>query len=153
MLASAQPTKTSVAAIMTRSVQTVEANDFIVEALRFMADGINSLPVVNHKGDCIGVLSRADLAEPLLKEDQQLAQIIESEGTPNLFGSALETCNVRLVHELMSDQVRVVDETTSIKQACILMASNEIHHLPVVNQERKVVGIVSSLDLIQWFAQ
>lgn len=138
--------------IMTRSVHTIGLNDTAAEALRIMLDGINTLPVINDMGQCVGMISRSDLTESLYQEDQSLAQHIESEAAPSSFGAVLDTCNDRLVRELMNDDLAAASPETTVQSACEQMVKKKIHHLPVVDQKQMVVGMVSSFDLIQWFS-
>ncbi|MEM9410699.1 MAG: CBS domain-containing protein [Planctomycetota bacterium] len=139
---------------MSRSVKTIGLDSTVTECLELMVDGFNTLPVVDAQQRCVGVISRTDLTEALFLEDQQLTRFIESEGAVSLtFGSAIETCNERLVREMRSDQLVLVTLASTIKEACKLMSSNQVHHLPVVDDGQKVVGMVSSLDIVDWFAR
>ena len=147
-------TESTVAEIMTRPVKTISLNASVADTLRIMMKGITTLPVVDDSGHYVGIISRTDLMEALYEEDQQLARYIESEGLPNpTMIAAVDTCNERLVRELMSAQLTAATLRTTIKQACQLMSDNQIHHLPVVENGQNIVGIVSSLDLLNWFAQ
>ena len=138
---------------MTRSLHTVELNDTVADALAVMVDGVNTLPVIDDKGRCVGIISRTDLTEFLYREDQSFSDYLEAEGAPlSIFGRTIETCNDRLVRELMTDSVTFAEESTTVRQACKLMSTYGIHHLPVVNCQRKLVGLVSSLDLIRMLA-
>ena len=143
--------ETSLDSIMSRSMKVVRANDTVAEALRNMVDGENTLPVVDDFGRCIGILSRADLAESLYQEDQELARFLESEGAPLVTFGVTETCNERQVRELMSEQVTTALATTTARDACALMAHHSIHQLPVVDANQRLIGIVSSLDLLGIF--
>ncbi len=44
-------------------------------------------------------------------------------------------------------------EHASLAQAAALMALEGVHRIPVVAADGKVVGIVSSLDLMRWMAR
>ena len=145
--------QTPVTEIMTHSVQTIGFRDSVKEALQLMLDGHNSLPVIDQKGLCVGVISRADLTEPLFEEDQELARLIDSRDHLALAASGtVETCSEKLVGELMSNEVVIATTDTTIKQASRSMTDKDIHHLPVVDDTGRVAGIVSSIDIIRWIA-
>jgi len=44
-------------------------------------------------------------------------------------------------------------EDATLSQASALMAYEGIHRLPVTCAEGKVVGIVSTLDILRWLAE
>jgi CBS domain-containing protein len=52
----------------------------------------------------------------------------------------------------MSECVITASPETSIKEACQLMSSHRIHHLPVVALDNTLMGIVSTFDVINWLA-
>ena len=64
-----------------------------------------------------------------------------------------DTCGDKLVREVMTHEVTTVPLGTPIKDACILMKDNRIHQLPVVSEDSYLEGIVSTFDLIGWFAE
>lgn len=144
--------ETTIEEIMTRSVHTIDLDETVAEALRIMLDGINTLPVIDQRGKCVGMISRSDLTESLYQEDQSLAQQIDSEGSPSAFGAGVDTCNDRLVRELMNDDLTAAPPSTTIQAACEQMVQKKIHHLPILDEKQTVIGMVSTFDLIQWFA-
>ena len=146
---------TTVAEIMTKSISTLTPKDSVETALRAMVDEINTLPVIDNAGRCIGMISRADLSESFFEEDRELTRMFESAGTgfPLIPTALVDTCSERRVNEFMSDDVRVATTATSITQACNILASGNFHHLPVVDESETLVGIVSMSDIIGWLAQ
>ncbi len=149
-----QAAKTKVTEIMTRSVNTVQPNDSVQTVLRLMVEGVNTLPVVNDAGKCIGMISRADLSESLFAEDQELARLVETAGTGSAMNSpsAIDTCTERRVYELMSDQVQVANFATDIRSACQMLTAGNFHHLPIEDDSEKLIGIVSTSDVIRWLS-
>lgn len=147
-------TKTqTVEQIMTTHAQTIDFNATVAEALGSMtADKFNSIPVVNANRECVGILSRADLTETLMKEDSELASLLAAGAFSQLSATVFETCDDKRVREVMTHEVVTVFADASIQQACNLMAKNQIHHLPVVDSSNIVIGIVSTFDVIGWFA-
>lgn len=85
---------------------------------------INALPVVDLNKKIKGIVTTADVARRV-KDD-----------TP--------------VSHVMSDMVMMVGATESVGAAARMMHENRIHHL-VVTDNSKVVGIVSSFDLLELF--
>ncbi len=54
-----------------------------------------------------------------------------------------------LVSEVMTTNLRTVYEDEAMNSADWDMAVNEIRHLPVVNSERKLVGLLSDRDVMR----
>lgn len=51
------------------------------------------------------------------------------------------------IEEIMNDEVIVVRENDSISRARNLMLKNDISHLPVINEDEELVGILSETDI------
>ena len=85
---------------------------------------IHALPVVGKNKKILGIVTTADIARQI-------------EGT-------------KPVRHVMSDMVITVGATESIGVAARSMREHQIHHLVVVD-DSKVVGMVSSFDLLEVF--
>jgi CBS domain-containing protein len=57
------------------------------------------------------------------------------------------------VRDVMTRLTFVVPDSASVAQAAALMALERIHRLPVISEDGKVVGIVSSIDVMDWMAR
>lgn len=53
------------------------------------------------------------------------------------------------VEELMTGQVVSVSAKDSVARADEVMRSADVHHLPVIDERRHVIGVVSQRDLLQ----
>ncbi|OIJ10915.1 acetoin utilization protein AcuB [Anaerobacillus arseniciselenatis] len=52
-----------------------------------------------------------------------------------------------IVEQIMKRNVFSIDITTTIQQAIDLMDNNRIRHLPVINEKKELIGIVSDRDI------
>lgn len=145
---------TPVKSVMSKHVEYLMMDDSISDALSRMIDqGLTTAPVVNSEDKCVGILSRSDLTDVLLDEDGELARILDTSVTFGRFLESLETCESRKVSEMMTYEVETIGDTASVVDACKIMSNKKIHHLPVVNADQKVVGIVSSFDVVKAIAE
>ena len=64
----------------------------------------------------------------------------------------LEALGERTAKDAMSPLVYWLPEDASISQAAALMAYERVHRIPIVNKTGKVVGVVSTLDILGWLA-
>ena len=147
-------TKRSVAEIMSDHVVTVMAKDSAKEAVRLMIDNeLNTIPVIDVAGHCIGILSRSDLTELFLQEDGELNRMMNTPMSMERLYGVLETCEEKTVNELMTVEVQTLNQGNSVLDLCKLMIKQRVHHVPIVDDEEQVVGIVSSLDVVSAVAK
>jgi len=104
--------------------------DLAAAAEFFLSSGHRSLPV-GEKEKLVGILSRSDIV-------RALADCAEIEGMP--------------VSEVMTPQPQCVAEGDTIVQARTVMAGLGERAVPVVNAERRLVGVVGLKDLTELFA-
>jgi len=109
--------------VMTRQVISVTRHQSVGHVRQLLAEhGIHSLPVVDPDGSPAGILTTADLVASVADET--------------------------LVGNVMTREVETITPYADPELAARLMRKHGIHHL-VVTHEHKVVGILSSFDLLQ----
>lgn len=143
--------------VMSSSVISVEPNDTIEEALVLMAQyRVTSLPVTDTKNRCVGVLSTTDLINPAQALEEELHAL--DRGSESARQAILD----RLLHErlgqhkvgdLMTGAVTAVQRETSLLDATREMLRHRVHHLPVVDEQQRLLGIVSTMDMLGAFHQ
>ena len=145
----------TVADIMTDKVETLSASDTIKFAASLMVDSqVTTIPVVDGKQHCIGILSRTDLTEMFLSEDEALSSALDSDRlSAEWLNRSLDTSESRLVKEFMNYEVATIRSDKTVSAACKEMVKRKIHHLPVVDESDVVVGIVSTFDIVKAVAQ
>jgi CBS-domain-containing membrane protein len=135
--------------VMTRTVVVVNDSAGFKEMVRQMEDsGVSALPVVDADGRLVGIVSEADL---LLKEERDLEH---HRGGP--FQSKrrrIERAKAEglVAAKLMTSPVITIDPDASLGQAARRMHENRVKRLPVVDEDDKVLGIVSRADLLSVF--
>lgn len=150
-----QFTEIKIKDVMSSHVQTLMCDDTIQDAVALMIENkFSTIPVVDSHNKCIGILSRSDVTELFLREDHELARVLDTDRlSMDWIQGSLETCEIRQVKELMTFDVAQIRDSQSIADACQEMSKNQIHHLPVVDEEDQVVGILSTLDIVKAVAQ
>jgi CBS domain-containing protein len=58
----------------------------------------------------------------------------------------------RRVHELMTEVVETVAPDATLAAAARAMLRHQVHRLPVVNERQRLVGIISTTDIMAAFA-
>ena len=103
-----------------------------------MERGISGVPVVDEFGRPVGVVSKTDL--------------LRGRGLDAGGDGPVSSGEDQLVGELMTPMTLALPEKASVAQAAALMAFENVHRLPIVSTEGKVVGIVTPMDVLRLVA-
>lgn len=123
---------------MSSPVITVAPDMPIMEALNLMkTNQIRRAPVVDSKGNLIGIVSDKDL---LNAGPSQVTSLSVWE-INYLIGKIT-------VQKVMTKTIRTVTEETPIEEAARIMVDNKVGGLPVMNGN-KMVGIITESDLFK----
>lgn len=113
--------------LMVPNVMTVQRHHTVERARNLMQrNRIHVLPVVYPDGTVAGIASSYDIAADLKSE------------TP--------------LGTVMTDDVYPIPEYNDVHHAARLMRNHKIHHV-IVTREKKVVGVLSSFDLLKLVEQ
>jgi CBS domain-containing protein len=106
--------------IMTHQVWTISPEASVRDAARMLAERrISGMPVLNERGDIIGMCTEAD--------------VISKQG--------------ELVRDIMSTEIISVSEETPVGEIAKLLSHRKIKRVPVVTNGR-LVGLVSRADIV-----
>ena len=144
-----------IADIMTSDVVTLEAGGTIHEALVLMGENrVSAIPVVDREGRCVGILSTTDLVDMTRDVDDDLYQIdlVDPTSRRFLLDRLAHSMGNEKIDSFMSETLTTVSPDSTLANATRKILKAGIHHLPVIDDEDRLVGIVSSLDILAEFA-
>jgi CBS domain-containing protein len=152
--------QTPLAEIMTKDVVCVRGEVDINVIRDLMVErGFGGVPVVDDEGRPIGIISRADVlrSEHDREGGEEAERVTAKPHEREAIGfepgfHVFEPAKV-LARDVMSPLVLALHESSNIGQASSLMAYEGVHRLPVVADDGKVVGLLSSLDVLRWFGR
>src|SRR5690606_25237782 len=111
--------------VMTREVVTVAVDTDPAEAAEVVdATGHTVLPVMSEEGDLYGIISRSDL----LADDALVA---------------------RSVGDFCRTDVVTIDRRATVGDASRLMIAEGVDHIPVVDEEGRLVGMFTRTDILK----
>lgn len=112
--------------VMSRGVQVISPDATIAEAAQCMRDGDFGLMPVGENDRMVGTISDRDIAVRGLAEGR--------DGTAK-------------IRDVMSDGVHWAYDDEPIDRAVQIMSEHQIRRLPIVNRDKRLVGIVALADL------
>ena len=109
--------------IMVKSVVDVDETESVGAARQLMENyDISALPVVNAEGALVGIVTASDLV--------------------------IDYDDILPVSRIMTSSLHTLGPSADVSEAAHLMREHGHHHVVILDQER-IVGIVSSLDLLR----
>lgn len=117
---------TRISEVMTRDVHIADPNQTIREAAKAMADsGIGGLPV-GENDRLIGMITDRDIVMRAVAKGKK-------DDTP--------------IRDVMTDRIRYCFDDDDVDHVAENMAELGVHRLPVVNHDKRLVGIVSRRNI------
>ena len=141
--------------VMSRDVVSVHSGDSIHEALNLMVENrVSALPVVDGRNHCIGIISTTDLVDLTRDVDDDVNQMEELDPSSRrwLIDKLVNTMGTEKLDSYMTENVATVSSETLLARAAREMLRNRVHHLPVVDSQERLIGIISTMDILAVFA-
>ena len=117
--------------IMTKNIITIDKDQNLKDAMRFMEKSSISRLLVTEGGEIIGIITEEDIARRL--------------GTGR--ERKLKTEHIH-VSGAMTRDLKVISSDTGIREAAKIMLENKFSSLPVVT-DGKIIGLVTKTDLVK----
>jgi CBS domain-containing protein len=129
--------------IMTREVICIDMDTSIGDSMEVCEEKrIRHLPIVDEQNCLVGLVTDRDLRYSI---SPRIGSISEN--------NADRLSLKRPVHLIMVRKVFSTTPETSLSDAAELMLAHRIGCLPVIDQQRHVVGIATTSDFIRYVAQ
>lgn len=147
------PSDRLVSEVMTHKVVTLTPEMSVAEAWQKMLETlIKAMPVVNAEGQVVGMLTDEDLLERAgvqsrLSVAERLDKALLDEEMRRLRQSPLK------VADIMSRPVMTARADESLGAAAARMASAGLKRLPVVDEQGRLTGILSRVDILRLVAE
>lgn len=127
---------------MTDEVVTIEKDTSLLESHRLMGTKrIRSLPVMQGES-LVGLVTRTDL---MSSDPSRLASRNNQEISLKILTQPVE--------KVMTTNVLTISPEAELTEAAQLMLDHKIHALPVVDEKKKMVGIITESDLFLMVVQ
>jgi CBS-domain-containing membrane protein len=139
--------------VMIHDVITVKPNDNVDHAIKLLLDnGVSALPVVDHDGKVVSVLSEADLIHrEEIDTEKHHSWWLEGMLPASKLAGEFAKSHGHCVDEVMTIGAVTASEDASLAEIAMLLERHRIKRIPIV-REGKLIGIVSRSNLIQALA-
>lgn len=154
--------------VMTPEVTTISQDVPVEELIALLrASHFSGIPVVDADGRAVGLVSETDILRALAYtvgppgsgefastfqagKKRVSSVLIDAAGHDDLHAAAaLRELTARPVRDLMTPYVHHCAADAPMVEVCEMMAWKEIRRVVVLDEERRPVGMISSIDLLQ----
>lgn len=134
--------------VMTANPLAVECGTPLDEAWALMrAHRIKALPVIDQARRIVGIVTISDFFSVVrLDGHDGLAVRLQNLLRPS---AILQSQRLEVVDQIMTRQVRVVSSQRHAVEMLPLFSEAGHHHLPVIDEENRLVGVLTQSDLIK----
>ncbi len=112
------------------NIWSVPPDASVYSAIELMAEKQVGALLVIENGQLAGIISERDYARKV---------ILKGRSSKDTF-----------VYEIMTPNPVTVDHCTTVHDAMEIMTQRRIRHLPVIDRDKKLAGVLSLGDLVNW---
>jgi CBS domain-containing protein len=121
--------------------------------------GFRGLPVINEKGDLVGIIDDFDIAKiSEVEVDSKMSQMAgRSEGDSWTWDSEARVYITKrklkipdkLVKDVMTKELVTVTKKTGVSKVAQLMKQNKVEQAPVITADGRLAGLIRDIDLLR----
>lgn len=144
--------------IMTKKLVTLNPNDGLDKAVEFFEDpNHDGFPVVNDDGRLVGIVTAYDMvsqsyATHLPSLFNILEGIHEDENNKDILREQFNRVKAIKIRDMMNEDPLVVGPNVKVEDlAKEFIQHHRVNPIPVIDQDKKLLGIVSRFDIIRFF--
>ena len=146
----------TIQSIMTRKVVSVKPDTPLQEAAELLArHGFDGMPVVDEENKLVGILTEYDLiSKGSAVHLPTFQKVIENLGIYHKDKSRFnkdfaELAALKVKDVMNNDPLTLVEDATYEEAVAAFREHHRVNPMPVIDQERKVVGVVSRFDILK----
>ena len=140
--------------IMTKDVTSITPDTNAKEALELLLKmQISGLPVIDKENKLIGMFTEKDILRVILPSYIEKVGRFIYEEDPKATRKKFQDLKDLLVTKLMRKDVVTVDEDASLCEVTRLMFTQKVRRIPVLDKEKKIVGIVAREDIVRAYTR
>ncbi len=140
--------------VMNKAPVQVSANQTMTEAADVLAEhGVSTAPVMDEQGRCVGILSATDFLQRECGAGHADEQSLTGETHRLVKPPGEQSFHINSVPESMVSchmtlGVQSVSADATLLKAAHIMNTEHIHRLPVLDNDGRVIGMISTMDIV-----
>ncbi len=136
--------------VMTKEVAGLLPEENALKALeKLFQMRISGLPVIDQQGKLVGMFTEKEVLVKILPGYLEAVGGFQYSQDSKGLKQKVIHFSALTVKEVMRQEVICVDESTALYEAAHLMLTQKVRRLPVLNKDKKVVGIISRGDVVK----
>jgi len=135
--------------LMVRHVSTVNPQTPLAEVVELLLRrGVKAVPVVDERQRLTGIIAEVDL---LTRADLGFRLSLQQEMPAEAVAQQLQRLQAggKTARDVMTPHPRTIPQEANLKAAIRTMAGHHIKHLPVVDAQGQLVGMLSRADVLR----
>lgn len=139
---------------MNQQVFTIKIEQTLAEAINLMVKNkTNSLIVVDNSNQPIGIVSSCILIQAIIPEPMRDNESVSQFSSEGVLGKYVKDAANKIVLDIMSKDFHCLSPDDAMMEAATYMAKDGRRILPVVDQDKKLVGAVTRTHIKDFFYQ
>jgi len=141
--------------IMTKEVITVKEDDTAEKCARLLSqNNLSGLPVLDDNGKLVGMVTEGDLIRRASEIDGpaylEIFGGIFYLDSPKEYMDKLRRSMGQIVRDIMTRDIVTAKLNDKVEDVATVLVRNKLKRLPVVDEDRSVIGIVSRKDIMNY---
>lgn len=137
--------------IMSKNIIKVGPSTGIQEIYKiFCEKNIGGVPVVDEDNKLLGMVTKTELLDVLIPDYFDMVSdflFIDDFGALEDMLESLPSLELFIAEDLMVTDIISIKENASLMKAPVLMNKHNIRRLPVVDSDKRLVGIITRMDV------
>jgi CBS domain-containing protein len=113
-----------------------------------LQNGLTGAPVVNQERLVVGMVSSFDFLQKEAFEGALLPMEGSAANVEKYVEAAKKICG-QSVFDVMTPNPRTISPNRPMREAAAMMTAERLHHLPVVDDEGRLVGVLTTADVMR----
>jgi len=145
--------------IVARKPKSVSLQTPVQDAIMVMIyNHIDMVPVLDD-ADLVGIITTTDLIKLFFRLDKVIHRLCPElkKGAPPVDMASESSAKARIlfswvfraVQEIMTEQVICLEPQDNVARAIELLQTEEFRHVPIIDEQREFVGLVSDRDILR----
>jgi CBS domain-containing protein len=140
--------------IMTKEIVSIKPTDSAKDALALLLKmQISGLPVIDTQGKLTGMFTEKDILKNIFPSYIEKVGRFVYEENPKSIKKKLQGLVNLPVSQLMRIDAVTVEEGTSLCEVTRLMLTQKVRRIPVLDENKKVVGIIAREDIVRAYVK